>query len=50
MALHDYQDGEHEAPAPRSAIRRFDVFAEYTRQERLDKGYSENKAWRGEAP
>lgn len=26
------------APAPRSPIRRFDVFAEYTRQERLAKG------------
>ena len=30
--------------APRSAIRRFDVFAEYSRQERLEKGYSEAEA------
>lgn len=29
---------DHAAPAPRSPIRRFDVFAEYTRQERLAKG------------
>ena len=31
-------------PAPRQAIRRFDVFAEYNRQERLEKGYSEDEA------
>jgi hypothetical protein len=29
---------------PSKAIRRFDVFAEYTRQERLDKGYAEDEA------
>ena len=29
---------------PRQAIRRFDVFAEYTRQERLEKGYPEDEA------
>ena len=30
--------------APRRAIRRFDVFAEYTRQERLEKGSPEDEA------
>lgn len=29
---------------PRMAIRRFDVFAEYSRLERLDKGYAEDEA------
>src|SRR5215217_8620177 len=29
---------------PRQAIRRFDVFAEYTRQERQEKGYPEDDA------
>jgi hypothetical protein len=29
---------------PRQAIRRFDVFAEYTRQERREKGYPEDQA------
>jgi hypothetical protein len=29
---------------PRQAIRRFDVFAEYTRQERREKGYPEDDA------
>jgi hypothetical protein len=29
---------------PRQAIRRFDVFAEYTRQERKEKGYPEDEA------
>lgn len=29
---------------PRQAIRRFDVFAEYSRQERLDKGYPDDEA------
>jgi hypothetical protein len=29
---------------PNMAIRRFDVFAEYTRQERLSKGYPEDEA------
>jgi hypothetical protein len=32
------------APTPRNPIRRFDVFAEYSRQERLDKGYAEDEA------
>ncbi len=31
-------------PQPNMAIRRFDVFAEYTRQERLAKGYPEDEA------
>src|SRR5215218_7703337 len=29
---------------PQQAIRRFDVFAEYTRQERREKGYPEDEA------
>ncbi len=29
---------------PQQAIRRFDVFAEYTRQERKEKGYPEDQA------
>ena len=29
---------------PRKAIRRFDVFAEYSRLERLDKGYPDDEA------
>lgn len=29
---------------PQKAIRRFDVFAEYTRLERLDKGYPDDEA------
>ncbi len=29
---------------PQQAIRRFDVFAEYTRQERREKGYPEDQA------
>jgi hypothetical protein len=29
---------------PRQAIRRFDVFAEYTRQDRQEKGYPEDQA------
>jgi hypothetical protein len=37
-------DSRHDAPAPLRAIRRFDVFAEYTRQERLDKGDPEDQA------
>lgn len=32
------------AITPRMAIRRFDVFAEYTRQERLKKGYPDDEA------
>src|SRR5829696_5849482 len=35
---------EDGAPAPRRAIRRFDVFAEYSRQERLEKGDAEDEA------
>jgi hypothetical protein len=31
-------------PAPRMAIRRFDVFAEYSRQEQLEKGLPEDEA------
>jgi hypothetical protein len=31
-------------PKPSMAIRRFDVFAEFTRQERLAKGYPEDEA------
>ena len=31
-------------PAPRMAIRRFDVFAEYSRQEQVDKGLPEDEA------
>ena len=30
--------------APLKSIRRFDVFAEYSRQERLEKGYPEDEA------
>jgi hypothetical protein len=43
MTQPDHADGGA-APTPRNAIRRFDVFAEYTRQERLDKGYAEDEA------
>ena len=35
---------QHGAPTPQRAIRRFDVFAEYTRQERLSKGDAEDVA------
>lgn len=37
-------DAETKTIHPRQAIRRFDVFAEYTRQERRDKGYPEDQA------
>ena len=37
-------DGNGDTPTPRQAIRRFDVFAEYSRQEREDKGYPEDEA------
>jgi hypothetical protein len=30
--------------SPRQPIRRLDVFAEYTRQERREKGYPEDEA------
>jgi hypothetical protein len=38
------KDGKDGAPTPQQAIRRFDVFAEYSRQERLAKGYPEDEA------
>lgn len=44
MTRRDHHADPHAPPAPRSAIRRFDVFAEYSRQERLDKGYAEDEA------
>jgi hypothetical protein len=37
-------DAETQTVHPRQAIRRFDVFAEYTRQERQDKGYPVDQA------
>jgi hypothetical protein len=37
-------DDEDRAPTPQRAIRRFDVFAEYSRQEREAKGYPEDEA------
>ena len=33
-----------DSSAPNQSIRRFDVFAEYTRQERREKGYPEDEA------
>jgi hypothetical protein len=39
-SAHDQKD----QPSPRNAIRRFDVFAEYSRQERQEKGYPEDEA------
>ena len=44
MTQRDHDDEPHEPPATRNSIRRFDVFAEYSRQERLDKGYAEDEA------
>jgi hypothetical protein len=41
MAPADSQDGQK---SPRQAIRRFDVFAEFSRQERMEKGYPEDEA------
>lgn len=35
---------ETQIVSPKQPIRRFDVFAEYTRQERLAKGYPEDEA------
>lgn len=35
---------DHEPPTPQATIRRFDVFAEYTRQDRLAKGDPEDVA------
>jgi len=37
-------EDQHATPSPRRPIRRFDVFAEYTRQERLARGAAENEA------
>ncbi len=37
-------DDQHAVPSPLSAIRRFDVFAEYSRQEHLAKGHAEDEA------
>jgi len=37
-------DAETRTVHPRQAIRRFDVFAEFTRQERRAKGYPEDEA------
>jgi hypothetical protein len=37
-------DASSPEASPRKAIRRFDVFAEYTRQERREKGYPEDEA------
>jgi hypothetical protein len=37
-------DDRNDPPTPRQAIRRFDVFAEYSRQEREEKGYPEDEA------
>ena len=37
-------DHKNDAPTPTKAIRRFDVFAEYSRQERLEKGYAKDEA------
>jgi hypothetical protein len=38
------KDDEDRAPTPQRAIRRFDVFAEYSRQEQEAKGYPEDEA------
>ncbi len=35
---------DQDTPTPHKAIRRFDVFAEYSRQEREDKGYPADAA------
>jgi hypothetical protein len=37
-------DAASNDPSPTQPIRRFDVFAEYTRQERREKGFPENQA------
>jgi hypothetical protein len=37
-------DDQQDTPTPQRAIRRFDVFAEYSRQEREDKGYPPDAA------
>jgi hypothetical protein len=38
------KDDEDGAPTPQRGIRRFDVFAEYSHQERAAKGYPEDEA------
>ena len=37
-------DAASSDPSPHQPIRRFDVFAEYTRQERREKGFPEDQA------
>ena len=37
-------DAASNEPSPHQPIRRFDVFAEYTRQERREKGFPEDEA------
>ena len=37
-------DAASNDPSPNQPIRRFDVFAEYTRQERREKGFPEDQA------
>src|SRR5215207_2857019 len=37
-------DAASNDPSPHQPIRRFDVFAEYTRQERREKGFPEDEA------
>jgi hypothetical protein len=39
-----HADTASKEPSPHQPIRRFDVFAEYTRQERREKGFPEDEA------
>src|SRR5215217_6402961 len=39
-----HADATSKEPSPHQPIRRFDVFAEYTRQERRKKGFPEDEA------
>jgi hypothetical protein len=39
-----HADAASKDPSPHRPIRRFDVFAEYTRQERREKGFPEDEA------
>ena len=39
-----HADAASNDPSPNQPIRRFDVFAEYTRQERREKGFHEDQA------
>jgi hypothetical protein len=39
-----HADAASKEPSPHQPIRRFDVFAEYTRQERHEKGFPEDEA------